>query len=304
MPFCEGKFAVYTNDATLIRQSLCIRDYCVVFKPAECVPVNIRLTESVIFGGFLFKHYGHFLLESLARLWFAKEHPNFPVVWVGRDGLLLDFQLEIFELLGLKNPIRFIDRPVSIHKLFLPDPGYLIQTFFAPEHQAFLSVCDPEPVRAGKKIYLSRRHFGGESCLTNEAELERRLVQKGFHIYYPEKHTIREQLAYLSSAEKILSLEGSSLHTLILLRELKSQILIIPRPQTEINHNYLTIAQHKGFCQSYLPDDDLYQNISPVTQSHVQWRGELNLDRLLPMVDQPDWSPLAFYRSIFTSNFQ
>ena len=303
MPFSQGRYAAYTRENTLIRECLCIRDFGLAFKPAERVPVEIRLPKTMIFGGFLFKHFGHFLLESLARLWFAKDHPDIPLVWLGRDGLWLDFQTEILQMLGINNATRFIDHPVCIHKLLVPEPGYLSQSFFAPSHADFLAVQDPVPTLPGKRIYLSRRHFGGESCLTNEAELERLLVQNGFHIYYPEKHSVQEQLTYLSSAEKILSLEGSALHSLILLRQLKAQILLIPRPKTELNHNFLTIAQRKGFCQSILPSEGLYQNILPVHQSHVQWKGELNLPLVLERVSQPDWSPYAFYGSVFSARY-
>ncbi|MCR4667126.1 MAG: hypothetical protein K5657_07515, partial [Desulfovibrio sp.] len=85
MPFEKNGYAVYTHDGQLIKESLNFRDYCLVFRPREFTTPKIRLTEDCIFGGFLFKHYGHFLLESLSRLWFAKEHPNLLVVFVCRD---------------------------------------------------------------------------------------------------------------------------------------------------------------------------------------------------------------------------
>ena len=32
--------------------------------------------DRAVFGGYLYDHYGHFLLESLARLWQPKEWPS------------------------------------------------------------------------------------------------------------------------------------------------------------------------------------------------------------------------------------
>ncbi|MBO4334912.1 MAG: glycosyltransferase family 61 protein [Desulfovibrio sp.] len=299
MPFSQGAFGCYNAEGKLVKESLCVRERCLLFRVAPLLPVTATLSDSMIFGGFLFKHYGHFLLESLSRLWFAKEHPDLPIIWVGRDPDILDFQQEIFVLLGLKNPTRYADHPVRIRRLFLPNPGFLIPHIFTPFHEQFLAVQEPSPTLPGKKIYISRRHFGGDSCLLNEEELELRLVHKGFHIYYPEKHSIREQLAYLSSAEKILALEGSALHTLILLTSLKAQILIMPRPETQINPNFWTIAQRKGFVQSVLPMAKLYRKAVRLKHGHALFAGELDLDYLLTLLEIDDWSPHALYGEIF-----
>ena len=38
-----------------------------------------------IYAGTLYYHFGHFLLESLARAWYANQHPDLPFVWAGQQ---------------------------------------------------------------------------------------------------------------------------------------------------------------------------------------------------------------------------
>ena len=248
-------YAFYNSSKKLIIETLSPRTYAVPFYPLPFDPKVKKIIFPYIYTGFLFDHFGHFIIESLSRLWFAKNYPEVPICWTARNGFILDFQKDIFNLLGIKNEITIIDQPACFATLFVPEPGFIIHDYFYPYYDDFLSVViDIQPI-IGKKVYISRRYFGGESCLTNDEELENVLNNHGFIIYYPEKHSIYEQITFLSSAEKILALEGSALHTLIFVKDLQSNILIMPRPKASINQNYLTIAKRKGFRQSYIPPE-------------------------------------------------
>ena len=295
VPFRKNTYGVYTHEKQPVAEAMLFRNYGRIFSLAPYEEAGTRLQGDIIFTGFLFKHYGHFLLESLSRLWFAKLRPEMPVLWVGRDTMLLGFQSEILGMLGLTNRIYVADQAVCCDRLYLPEPGYIVKDNFYAFHNGFLSCRDPAPLVQGRKIYLSRRTFGGESCLENEAELEEALRKEGFLIYYPEEHSVAEQIAFISSAETVLALEGSALHTLLLVKGLQSSIIIIPRPKTEPNGNYATIATRKDFRQSYLPADGLYTHYSGVSQSHVQYRGTLDIDRLIFCLKGKGTSPYAIY---------
>ena len=52
--------------------------WCETRQPEGFVP---RRIGRFIYGGMLMDHFGHFLLEAMARLWFIREHPELPVLW-------------------------------------------------------------------------------------------------------------------------------------------------------------------------------------------------------------------------------
>ena len=303
LPFQQNGYACYDCKQKLISDAMLYRNYGMIFPSVSYRKAVVQKNEPCIFCGFLFKHYGHFLLESLSRLWFAKEHPQIPIAFVARDGLILQFQEEIFKILNITNPYYTIDQPVLFEKLFVPEPGYIIQCHFSEFYNNFLSQVPPSPLCPGKTIYLSRRKFGGISCFNNEAELEEALQKKGIEIFYPEEHNIQEQLATISSAERILALEGSALHTLILLTHLESSILLIPRPMSYPNMNFQTIADRKHFTQCYIPARDLYTEILPVHDSHVRYSGTIDIDHLLSYLDGDDWREYARYSRWYSGHY-
>ena len=81
-----------------------------------------------IYAGLLSVHFGHFLVEGLARAWYAARHPQLPFVWAGNPDLqikgLLPWQLEILDILGIENPTRVLVDPTGYDLLHVPDIGF------------------------------------------------------------------------------------------------------------------------------------------------------------------------------------
>lgn len=46
----------------------------------SATPGGVAHEREAIYAGVLYFHYGHFLLESSARLWYAVEHPDLPII--------------------------------------------------------------------------------------------------------------------------------------------------------------------------------------------------------------------------------
>lgn len=67
----------------------------------DLVDVTI-IDEEVIFGGYIFHHFGHFLLETLSRIQ-AIEKFSGTVVFASPTPTLAKYQLAIFKILGVKN---------------------------------------------------------------------------------------------------------------------------------------------------------------------------------------------------------
>lgn len=189
-----------------------------------------------LFGGWLRRHFGHFIEESLGRLWALGDQPR-PVdgvvfqLWGGwydntdehaRAVSGLGFVREAFQLLGVTVPIRVALEPLAFKTLIVPqqlrlhaDPSTERTTW--PTQKAYLrSMLERAPAGLdppSDRIYVSRRKLGFDmSHFILEDVLEDNLRRSGYKIIYPETLTLAQQTIFYAGARKMIFAEGSALH--------------------------------------------------------------------------------------------
>lgn len=213
------------------------------------IPKPVETLEKAIFAGPLFAAYGHFLLESLARLWAAPSYSDDPIVSSVQPAdpasALLPWMQEILAILGLSNPIKLINQPIAVRNLIVPAPGYEIQYRFGHTHSEFLARVPWAP-EIGNKLWLSRAGVE-EQYGTGRNELEDALISDGWKIIKPETMSINAQMEAFACAERIAGEQGSALHSLILMQPAKGlRIDVFARdPRLEghfVNANQETIC--------------------------------------------------------------
>lgn len=187
------------------------------------------IDETVIYAGMPNSGYGHFLLDAMARLWYAKDHPDIPILWDWPA--LPSLAAPILELVGIKNKHLFLDRPTRFKEVIFPFPGCAIGDFFLKGQEGFLGVFNGSEPISGKKIYLSRKNIKNGPVLNEEA-IEGLVKSYGFQVYYPEQHTILEQLEEIATSSIVLGVEGSALHSVVLLK-------------TPIHTRFYALARHR-----------------------------------------------------------
>lgn len=184
-----------------------------------------RLPGRHLWGGTLFYHFGHFLTESLSRLW-AVEKCNVDSIIFTPKGMrgkrpehLSEFQEAILNKLGVHIPVRTLYEPVEVEELFVPGQGFGLGTISrgTPEFRNFAGKMASEFVNTepsgATKLYLSRSKLSKKNgSVLAEAALEAALVDEGFRIFHPQEHTIAEQLQAFRAARKILGPDGSAFH--------------------------------------------------------------------------------------------
>lgn len=231
-----------------------------------------------IFCGVLFNHFGHFLLESSARLWYAAEHSDIPLVWAGdsiwnrtnhrRSGMreharptpddwepdvvLSRWQREIIEVLGLPNPVMVVTAPTRFGTLHVPDIGYRYDDQFHPQHAAFMARYRGPRRELGNRLWLSRSRIRKDVRDLNEATLERRLAEAGWIIAHPEAQSVREQLDQFSRASIVAGEEGSSFHVLMLMADPIEQELTILRRHEREHRNMHTVGNARHVKQTFV----------------------------------------------------
>lgn len=191
--------------------------------PAEApVAAMGKLAGRHLWGGQLWMHFGHFMAESLARIW-AFDPANKPdsIVFVpkrpGRSIELMGYQRDFFALLGVDVPITILTEPTEVEELIVPGQGFGLGSLdtgtpefrekFARDFARDIAPDGPE------RLYLSRSALGGaEGGVILEEMLERNMAAEGYEILHPQKHSIARQIAYYKAAKQVVGPDGSAFH--------------------------------------------------------------------------------------------
>ncbi len=191
-----------------------------------------RFRGKTFYGGWLRSSWGHFLVNSLGRLWalftttgasdsidrivFFAENPGTSVL----QGNFATF----FDLLGLTPKIEIITAPAIFDEIIVPEIALEIGSFTSQEFLLpFTAVCNavtesaaPATFPAGQPVLLSRSHWNGNSSI----QINIRLIddifrQNGFQIIYPEEVSLIELITLMNRAPAVASYSGSTAHNLL-----------------------------------------------------------------------------------------
>ncbi len=202
-----------------------------------------RLPGRHLYAGQLWAHFGHFLCESLPRLW-ALDHPDLRatpldgIVFLpkrpGRVEALSGWQHEMFSLLGIDLPIRVLDRPTEVEHLVVPGQGFGIGSMFAgtPEFRSFIQDRFARNVAADgtDRLYLSRSALGGaEGGILCERRIEENLQRAGYTVFHPQQHSIATQVAAYRAARSVVGPDGSAFHMLAFADPTPKDVAVILR---------------------------------------------------------------------------
>jgi hypothetical protein len=183
-----------------------------------------RLPGRHLYAGQLWAHFGHFLCESLPRLW-ALDHAG-PVDGIvvlpkrpGTPAALLPWQREMLALFGIDAPIHILNRPTEVEELLIPGQGFGIGPMFAgtPEFRAFVRDRFARAIASAgpDRLYLSRSALGGaEGGILAERQIEARMEAAGYTVFHPQKHPIAAQVAAYRAARAVVGPDGSAFHML------------------------------------------------------------------------------------------
>lgn len=176
-----------------------------------------------LFAGQLNHHFGHFLCESLARLWPLRdpEHGWDSVLFISRRAQasteLQAFQTEIFSLLGVDIPIRVLDKPTRVEMLGVPSQGFGTGELSTgtPAFRDYIRTSFARDIRpeGPERLFISRAGLSvRKGAMIGEDILSRRLEAEGYDSFYPEREDIATQVARYKAARRVVAGEGSALH--------------------------------------------------------------------------------------------
>ncbi|NNE53768.1 MAG: FkbM family methyltransferase [Sulfitobacter sp.] len=244
-----------------------------------------------LWGGVLWMHFGHFIVESSSRLW-ALEHLKKEI-----DGILFvpkrprngsevaQFQQDFVSLLGTDVEIACAAEPERVERLIVPGQGFGLGNMIegTDEYREMMTSRFAAEIKpdGNDKLYISRSKLpAGRGNLIGEPELEKRLESLGYTIYHPEKHDIRHQIATYKAANKVIAAEGSALHLLGMVADPEADIaIIVRRPSGATRNLELHLTSFKG-TQPLLATH-LVRSWKPFGKAKPRlWMGELDMPAL------------------------
>jgi capsular polysaccharide biosynthesis protein len=183
-----------------------------------------RIAGNYLFGGLGRHHFGHFVLETLSRIWAldGRQHQF--------DGLILlpmpktDFSavlrrrmLSVFQLMGVDMPLHLVRTPITVERLHLPSQGIGHMEWAVGTEDFRRYVRDRIdrncPAIGPGKIYISRgRLKHANQRIDQEARIEKLMKSAGYTIFHPQRHSIRAQCQIYRAAHTIVGGDGSAFH--------------------------------------------------------------------------------------------
>lgn len=179
--------------------------------------------ETIVYMGLFFKHWGHFLVDLLPRLWFISSYPEIAnkckIAYIGEDEPKGNYLL-LLNLLGIKEKqLIHITEPTQFKKIIVPAYSCRPCIWYSEEYvKMFDTIVDnaledyqvPDNLQDIDKVYFSRTALSkAKSTEFGEKMIENVYKDNGYNILYPEALTLYDQVYIWNNAKHIACLNGS-----------------------------------------------------------------------------------------------
>ncbi|MFD1795037.1 glycosyltransferase family 61 protein [Paracoccus aurantiacus] len=269
VPFGAGKrggirrpAAIYDAGGNYVPLGQCFRSWGrpVTVEP-DSPPTDDQIEPTLpgtwLFGGMIYTHFGHFLVETTSRLW-ALDHLDTPpdgVIFMPRKQAakperFISPVLPLLDMFGkdVRN-VRAVVRPKRVERLILAPQGFGTGDMMggSPEFRAYIArhLGDGIEPQGGEKLYISRsRLFSKRGRYLGEKRLEQLFEAEGYEVFHPQDHTLAEQIARYKAASKIVSSDSSALHLAAFFTRPDDRIAIILRRPGKISRDFVTQFRH------------------------------------------------------------
>jgi hypothetical protein len=276
---------LYSHSGKIINSSKLFVDQnnrSVCLAPEE-ININSNLEpdqRKYIYIGFLLEHYGHFITESLSRLWFylINNTEDYYLLYHSSDDYHKNIlYTELLGALGISSDklIRF-EKATIVSKVIIPNPSFTIRGKAYNIHDKlvnttakFLTKNMGKIKPTSQPLYLSRRLLSDEQRLVkNESKLEDILIKKGVNVQHPQFLNLAEQIYLINRHQTVIGTLGSALHSVLFSINKNKYSIVLTKSKDGSNSTQLLIDLLKHNQLSYINclkdiDSEKTQEISP-----------------------------------------
>ncbi|MDI6654034.1 glycosyltransferase 61 family protein [Gluconobacter japonicus] len=256
----NNKWGIYNKDGIIVENSY-------DFRGNKEIPINqdiskledmnffsenvINIDDPVIYIGRVNPHFGHFLINTLPRMWVLGSdefsYRNIKIAFhseVSIDYLLsLEFFSEIINLLKINvSDLIHINKNIVFKNVIIPESSLMEQTYVYTYYRKFClsiskKILQDVDISNKKPGYYSKDKLkSGVGSFSNENEIVDIMSQNSIDIFRPETKSFREQIIWISTRSIIYGTAGSFLHSIIFSPCVP--IVVALNPTSEINSNF------------------------------------------------------------------
>ena len=223
---------------------------------------NIKyIDEEVMYGNFFYKHWGHFIIDIVNRLWYLVKYQKINKIKIIfttyiNSNIKIDGNYRKFlNLFGIKDEnIILINEPTKFKKVIIPESSIYPGKYYTNEYiDIFNKVSENVEISSDidKKIYLSRRNFKkAKNKEKGEEDIEKFFNMNGYISVSPEKIPLEKQIQYFRDSEEIVCINGTLSHNFIFANENKKSVII--NKTYKLNKNQEMINQAKKIDVTYI----------------------------------------------------
>lgn len=227
--------------------------------------------ETVIYGNFFYKHWGHFIIDIVSRLWYLLENNSEDKIKVIFTTMINDETTKIdgnykefLNLFGISDDrIILINKPTRFKKIIIPECSIYPGKYYTKEYVKIFEKVSNSVKRnysVPEKIYLSRSKFKkAKEKEIGEKEIEKFFNNNGYYSISPEKMPLTEQIQFFRDSKEIVCISGTLPHNIMFAD--KGKKIIIINKTYKLNKHQEIINQAKKANVTYL---DLHISLFPV----------------------------------------
>lgn len=240
----QQKSGVLTADGSFVENSISWGRSTDAVNTAPDMP-NPETIEDLpgtwMYAGIAYGHFGHFIVESMSRVWAMGElrgkidglifTPK--VIGPNVERIVTVYQ-PMMASLGIDVPARNTPVPLRVERLYVPKQGFGMNDLIlgSDKFRAYMKAEAGKGIapKGAERIYISRSRLptmrGG---LLGESVLEELLAAEGYVMYHPQKETQDDQIAQYKAARDIISVDCSPLHLVGYVGNADQRVAILTR---------------------------------------------------------------------------
>ena len=188
---------------------------------------NKVVNDSILYIGtdFVFRHFGHFWIEGIARLWplLYKKYRGVKVaIAVQGKRTIPSFVRQTLNALGVADKdIVIVNKDTKFSRVFVPKQSEIIGVCILPITKrladAIADALEIPDVETYDKIYFSRGAMN-DGRTFGEPQIEKVFAKNGYKVIYPEKLPLAHQITLVRHCKTMAGTAGSALHLALFMR--------------------------------------------------------------------------------------
>ena len=213
------------------------------------------IDEKVVYCGYFINHWGHFLVDTIVRLWYVLENDTSIDKYVfmseyGNDKEPKGNYKEFFELLGIANKVRIVSKPTRFREVVVPELGYKEREFFS---EPFKNMFDfiaravkplPEWEKTDK-LFLTRSQFNKSTSIDSGMDMIDNFFHKnGYMVIAPETISLSQLIYLIRNSKVCAAMSGTLPHHMLFTKDNHNMVILERNPMNNVRQVDINLTKN------------------------------------------------------------